>query len=176
MFSFSKGHSRQSFPSVILFSGIKAVLSQSGLGDILLLVYLGCVSVCAHMLCTLSTGQRITCRSRFSSSSMFLQIELRSQVFTNQVTLCFSQITLVTIYCVLSLLPPLFSTFYTTYCCLLASNKTSWNRNLIIKNVKTGKMQIGNCQYSGDWAKRTVMSSRPAWTIKLDCLKRKQSC
>lgn len=125
-FRFSKGHSRQSFPSVILFSGIKAVLSQSGLGDILLLAYLGCVSVCAHVLCTLSTGQRTTCRSRFSSSSMWvLQIELRSQVFTHQVTLCFFQITLATIYCVLSLLPPLFSTSYTTYCCLLASNKTS---------------------------------------------------
>lgn len=55
MFSFSKGHSRQSFPSIILFSGIKAVLSQSGLGDILLLAYLGCVSVCAHVLCTLRT-------------------------------------------------------------------------------------------------------------------------
>lgn len=126
IFCFSKGHSRQSFPSVILFSGIKAVLSQSGLGDILLRAYLGCVSVCAHVLCTLSTGQRTTCRSRFSSSSMWvLQIELRSQVFTHQVTLCFFQITLATIYCVLSLLSPLFSTSYTIYCCLLASNKTS---------------------------------------------------
>lgn len=55
MFSFSKGHSRQSFPSIILFSDIKAVFSQSGLGDILLLAYLGCVSLCAHVLCTLRT-------------------------------------------------------------------------------------------------------------------------
>lgn len=84
------GHSRQSLPSVILFSGIKAALSQSGLGDILLLAYLGCVSVCAHMLCTPGTGERITCRNRFSSCSMWvLQIELRSQVLTHQVTLLF---------------------------------------------------------------------------------------